>query len=427
MVTVDVKSPDSPAADEAPPKKVLLIGWRIATLNALSRLGAQVWCVVTPDLYRRFGDQADVERAVFVSDCADVEEILCALQREGLRPSSFDIVSSLAEFSVTAAAVIGGDASPMRPETAVLLRDKYLQKKRIAEAGLPVAQCGILPDFQELEALHPDGPIVIKPILGAACANTFIVRDRIDFDAVLTRLRSSGFSGPFLVEDFIQGAEHHVDGVVRDGEITFVAITKYIHNVIELQTGVLLAGVALQPGEYAGLYENVHALAHSSLEALGHRNGVFHLEVFANGDDVTFSECAGRISGGPVERFIHAQYGVDLHLEWGRIVFGQKTSVPVDISGEVHGYAFVMAPGAGTISRIPDQEEILALDGVVTGRPMVEAGYRVDSPQAASDVHIGEIVVRGDTEENVIKRLHELNDWFQSRVVMAEPNETGMP
>ncbi|MEU5365726.1 ATP-grasp domain-containing protein [Streptomyces sp. NPDC005925] len=395
-------------------RKVLLIGWRITTLAALRGLGARVWCVATPDVYARFGHQADVEGAVLVSDCADVEEILCALRRAGLGPEDFDVVCSQQEFSLVATALIAGDASPIRPRTAVMLRDKYLQKRRIAEAGLPVAGCRILSDADALHGVRGELPVVIKPILGASCAHTYVARDERQLDDALGGFRADGFTGPFLVEEFVTGAEHHVDGIVRDGEPVFLGISRYLQNVIELRSGAVSGSVALAPAAYGALYEKVGSLARTALDALGHRDGVFHMEVFADGDRVVFSECAGRVGGGPIDQLVRAHFGVDLHLEWAKLVFGEEPSAPVRASDEVHGYVLLMAPGAGTVRRIPSAEEMRARDGVVFGRPMVRPGHVITAPTAASDVHVGEAVVRGATEDDVVKRLHEINEWFRA-------------
>ncbi|WP_329098479.1 ATP-grasp domain-containing protein [Streptomyces sp. NBC_01439] len=388
-------------------------------MSALRELGARVWCVATPDIYARFGDQAEVESAVLVSDCTDVEEILCALQREGLSPSDFDAVCSQQEFSLVATALLGAELSPIKPLTAALLRDKYLQKSRIAEADIPVAGCRIHPDLAALDSVSDQLPVVVKPILGASCANTYVARDTQEFGHAIAEFRTSGFNGPFLVEEFVTGAEHHVDGIVRDGELLFLGISRYLQNVIELRSGVLSGSIALRPVLYPSLYEKVSSLARASLAALGHRDGVFHMEVFVHGDEVTFSECAGRVGGGPIDQLVSAHFGVDLHLEWAKTMFGGPGPVTAAPSGEVHGYALLMAAGTGTVRAIPSRAEFLAQDGVVSGRPMVGVGYRVDAPTAASDVHIGEVVVRGATEDDVVKRLHEINEWFRAQVVLG--------
>lgn len=418
MSVVDVR-PEVSRPGEAPARSVLLIGWRIATLNALRELGARVWCVAAPDVYRRFGHKAEVERVVLVSDCSDAEEILSALRREGAEPSDFDIVCSQHEFSLVVSALVGGDASPMPPTVALLLRDKYLQKKRIESAGLPVTHCRILPDTTALEDLRAGGPVVVKPILGASCANTFVIHGDRDLDGALAEFAGTRFGGPFLVEDFVTGSEHHVDGIVRDGELMFLAISRYLQNVINLRSDVLSGSVALKPQRYPDLYDKVRTLARDALRALGHRDGVFHMEVFADGDTVTFSECAGRVGGGPIAQFVNAQFGVDLHLEWARPILGAGTPVVPDPSPDVHGYGLLMAHGTGVIREIPDEAEIRELEGVVSGRPMVGPGHEVKEPKATSDGHVAEVVVRGATEEDVVRRLHQVDDWFRDRLVLA--------
>jgi hypothetical protein len=116
---------------------------------------------------------------------------------------------------------------------------------------------------------------------------------------------------------------------------------------------------------------------------------------------------------------VRAHYGVDLHREWARIVFGAGGHVVPEAPAGTYGMAEIMAPGTGTVQEIPSQAEILALDGVVSGRPFVGPGYELAEPTKASDVHVGEVVVRGMTEESVINRLYEVRDWFWERLRLA--------
>jgi formate-dependent phosphoribosylglycinamide formyltransferase (GAR transformylase) len=58
--------------------------------------------------------------------------------------------------------------------------------------------------------------------------------------------------------------------------------------------------VLLEPSGHADLYAQAQDLVSRALAALGHTNGVFHLEAFRQGDRLVFSECAGRTSGGMV-------------------------------------------------------------------------------------------------------------------------------
>lgn len=397
-------------------KKVLLVGWRVLTLRALKAAGAEVWCVTEPGPYSRFGAGVDVDRVLIVPDTTSIEAVAGAVARAGAVVSDFDHVISQQEASLAVAAAFGGVKSPISLQRVLTMRDKSLQKSVIKASGVAVADFLVMPSPEEEPCESLGFPVVIKPTLGAASANTVVVHNEDQFDAARVMMNASG-AGPFMMEEFIDGQEYHVDGVLAEGEFLSFSIGRYLDNVITVRAGKLSGSVILSDSENPTLHGDIKAFCRTALHALGHKFGVFHMEIFVRGSDLIFSECAARVGGGPIEQLVLAHHGVNLHEVWiQRLLGAQQRAVNKPSADGLHGMAILMSPQAGTVISIPSESDFLEHESVVWARPMVSPGQVVIDPKAASDVHLAEVVVKGASESEVVRALHAVADWFTRTV-----------
>ncbi|MFJ9774023.1 ATP-grasp domain-containing protein [Kitasatospora sp. NPDC101157] len=418
-------SPIRPAGDggseRIPPRRVLLVGWRPRAIVALHAHGADVTCVHRPGENRSDGVPDDAYRSVEVPDPRSVEDVLAGLARIDRGPQDYDLVCSQHEFTLVTAAVAGGGANWMAPETAVRLRDKAVQKETVRRAGIPVARCRVIGDIGDLPGVA-ELPAVVKPLAGAATRHTFVLDSAESVDRAVRQLKEEGIGGPWLVEEFVTGNELLLDGVVRGGEVVFLSVSRYLQNAIQVRSGAFVGAVALDPKEHDELYAQARALCRDALGALGHREGVFHLEAFRQPDRLVFSECGGRVSGGKAYLVIREKFGVDLHDEWARATLGLRSAVADAVpSSDSYGHVYLAVPG-GRLTSLPGQDEVLARDGVILAEIAVQAGQTMADPSRASDSGAGTAVVVGADEGEVERRLTGLARWFADSVTV-EPGQ----
>ncbi|MGW4562796.1 ATP-grasp domain-containing protein [Streptomyces sp. NPDC004561] len=409
------------------PVRVLTIGWKPdAAATALHAHGAEVTCAAAPGDLAAARAHPAVRRVVPVADPADLESVLAGLDRARLTPSSFDVVCSAGEFEMVTASALGELAgrAVLPLGTAVALRDKYVQKRRVQEAGLPVTDCRVVEGLAAAVGRSDGFPCVVKPLAGAGTMDTH----RVDTAAALTELVASpgtAGDGLWLVERFVSGTELHVDGVVRDGRVLGLGVSRYLHNLIEFQTGALVGSFTLDPAGHAGLYAAAHRLTGAVLDALDHRDGVFHLEMFHQADGgLVFSECAGRVGGGKIAAMLDRQFGIDLHDEWARSVLSLPSALAdsgpaAGASGGSHGFIHLMAP-AGHVRHVPAREELLARPGVVATEVDLVAG-QVAREVCATSQRAARAVVRGADAAETEARLRALAAWFATAVTTTSP------
>ncbi|MEU6070669.1 hypothetical protein ABZ864_41070 [Streptomyces sp. NPDC047082] len=408
---------------ELTPGTTLVLGWRAFTAEALEELGQNVTYVMAPcdvDTALRQGFGGDI---VVVPDPTNVEHVLAGLERHDVDLKSFTAVGTNLEHALVAAAVVGdmSRARSLSPHSAVLLRDKVAQKHTVRRAGLPVADCFTVDTLLNLPVSDSAYPLVVKPLAGAGTTNTFVLASAQE--AVLLQASRPGKEGygPWAVEEFVDGAELQIDGVIRDGRLLALTVSRYLQNLlIAIKTGGLVGTVLLEPSAHADLYAQARDLVSRALAALGHTNGVFHLEAFRQSDRLVFSECAGRTSGGVVREKLQEKYGFDLVTEWARALLGLPSAIPVTPPSELCYGSVNLLAEPGEIVSVPDAQRVLALPGVVRASVEVGPGDVAGEPSVSSNTKAGRIVVAAQTEDAVEQLLKSAAAWFTSQTIVKK-------
>ncbi|MDH6578821.1 alpha/beta fold hydrolase [Kitasatospora sp. MAP5-34] len=398
---------------------VLHIGWMARAVTALVRTGRPVTCVVKPS--DAAAARAAGARTVVVPDPTSTTDVLAGLARQGQAVRDFATVCSGLEFCLLNAAVLADLGRPggQAFRRALGMRDKFVQKQLVRAAGVRTAACAVVDDLDALDPATLEFPLVLKPLDGGGVRNTWVLSDPDAFRATVARAVENG-SGPWLVEEFVPGTEFKVDGLVRDGEIRLLSVSRYLQNLIEVHDGGLVAHVVLSPDSHPELYALTRAVARTAFEALELRDGVFHLEVFQHAEDgeIVFGECAARVGGGRTDEVVKRAYGIDLHDEWARVALGLPGG---DVGGPslaegaaIGGMNLPAAPGL--LRSVPTADEVLARPGVVYAEVAVAAGTVMPDATVASNLRAGLAVVTGPDEHEVERRLRELAEWFAASV-----------
>jgi biotin carboxylase len=313
------------------------------------------------------------------------------------------------------------DARGLPLETAISLRDKYLQKSAVRQAGVLVADCSVLEDVGELEECEI--PLVIKPIAGGGSRLTALIRNQRDRRRFLSEVPQSE-RGPWLVEQVIDGAELHADGIVRSGVIVTMTVSRYLSNVIKVHEGALVGSVIEPRNEAAELYERALRLCSQSLAALRHHDGIFHLEMFEQPDGaLIFSECAGRLGGGAILNVVRYQEGIDLAVEWAHSSLGLPATAEMSAVRRrdgTTGFCLLQTP-VGVAKRVPELGPSAKWPGYVEGEVTLKPGMIMKASTDASDIRAGSVVIHARAPSGVSRQLRAVADWFRQSLIYEDP------
>ena len=407
-------------------RHVLHLGWSpVAAVEALSALGAAVTCAVEPADLAAARASPYPDRVVAVADCTSAEAVAAGLARVGLDPAGFDAVSPANELELVAASLLGAAiGAPGLPYPAALaVRDKYVQKTLVRAAGVPVTECRVLESFEGgVLAPFGDAPVVIKPLAGAGAANTFLVSGEEELAALPI---AAGSPGLWLAERFVDGPELHLDGVIRQGELLDVAVSRYLHNVIRIKAGQETGSVGLRPDRFPELYVAAGDLIRRVARALSYPDGVFHAEAFLQPDgSLIFSELGGRVGGGGISVVWRDVRGVDIHEEWARCVLGLPSAVPSEPRRTAGTSGWINLRGRpGRVLAAPKVAELERQPGVIYGEVKATAGKVTPEITGSSSTRAGRAVVVGPDEDVVEARLRAVSAWLHAHIKVAEQEE----
>ncbi|GAA3229071.1 ATP-grasp domain-containing protein [Nonomuraea helvata] len=400
----------------------LVVGWRRGDLAKVSALGVD-FTVVAMAAELADPELADADTIV-CDDIRDPTTLAGALIRAGVGRDRFSHVYTDRESAIIATAFLGeyfGD-DRICLRTAFAMRDKSLQKGLIRDAGLPVARHALLASTVRDPAEAVGGlpyPMVVKPVTASSTAGVTVVRSAAELRAVVAGLRATAHGRqPLLAEEFVTGTELHADGIVADGRLTFMSVSRYLGNALGIRDGTALSSVVLREARHVALFRETRRLAAASLAALGLRRGVFHLEFFDTGHGLVFSECGARPGGAMIVEAVAETYGLDLSSAGFALAAGQAPRPPAAQAAQDFGWCNLPSP-PGRLLRAPSERDLLGLPWVVGVRLDHQLGSVVPDNRLTIANKLGMALVTGPGEAEVQQRIADTVAYVRSRVEVA--------
>ena len=198
----------------------------------------------------------------------------------------------------------------------LLARDKFCMRQALSKATQPIRSF-LISHKDDLKQIPDDlYPCVMKPRFGFNSRCVEHVQNRRQLEHAFIRnqryysimKREDCDNVDFIVEEFIQGSEHTVEALVKDGEIVLYVVSDkdsmqppYFVEVGDIMPSRLSA-------EQSNLVVNAARLAVKSLNI---QNSWSHIEVKLFGNTVTIVEVASRMGGGYFGRMIEKVYGIN--------------------------------------------------------------------------------------------------------------------
>lgn len=409
--------------ENASPPSILIVGLDRYGMRACVRLGLETTVVVGGHSW----DDGQIVmppevRLLLVDDHANPEAVLMALDRAGLTDGAFDAVYTTDENSLVMVGMLARHLglTALAPEVAVRFRDKSVQKREIRAAGLATADVAVIDDVHDVTGIAELGftRAVLKPVAGAATRRTSVVSSAAELRACSTEYRKEGIAQrTFVLEEFISGEEWFADGVLFDGELLFCALSRYGDPCLTaVDTDRPLHYRLFDPGAEAWAYERALPVVTAALEALDHRDGTFHMELFHDPETgaLTFGECGARRGGGLMQELVQRKFNVDLAESAILVALGRRPELDIKLRPEAIGGSHLLA-GPGLLYDCPSAEDVRALPGVEFVRMEWPVGGRTPHGGGTAQ-RVGQFMVVADSSEQLQERVTAVWDWFDARV-----------
>jgi len=206
-----------------------------------------------------------------------------------------------------AARLLGLPGHP--PEAAAAARDKRLTRECLRAAGLPAPWFTVasLSTHPGMLATQLTWPVVVKPATLTGSRGVIRANTLEEFVAAFERLRRLLMSADvralqdpaaqdILVEQYIEGREYALEGVMEDGRLRTLAI---FDKPDPLEGPFFEETLYVTPSRLAEADQNrIHSVIANGILALGLRHGPIHAECRVNDRGVFIIEIAARPIGG---------------------------------------------------------------------------------------------------------------------------------
>jgi biotin carboxylase len=348
-----------------------------------------------------------------------------------------DAVVGVDEASVVTAAHIAAALGVVHNPVAAVAatRDKRQLRTLLAAAGVPqpawTAVRGDPAGSAAAAAARAVGlPAIVKPVDLAASRGVIRADSVAQLAGAISRvdalLRRPGLCGPdgdppLVVERFTAGAEIAIEGMLRSGALTVIAV---FDKPDPLDGPFFAETLYVTPSRHdAGLVAQAIAVTTAAVSALGLREGPIHAELRLSDDGPMLIEVAARSIGGRCSSAVRITGGVaEMSLE--ELILRQACGLPLGEPRLVAGGAGVLmlpVPSSGTVRSITGTSEAAALSGVTSVELTIPVGQVVESlPEG--DRYLGFVVARAEDAaavESVLRRAWamiavEIEPWPQS-------------
>ncbi|AKL71127.1 MULTISPECIES: ATP-grasp domain-containing protein [Streptomyces] len=330
-----------------PRKRLLMVMPYSQFVRKAAEAGFEVWAIWDPSLRERayLDEVAEHARELLLTDFSD-EAGLRALIRETARAHAIDVVLHLGAEDSMAPAVAEAEALGLSPNPAAavgLLNDKAAMRELLARHGLSAVRSEPAADTAAVAAAagRLPLPVVAKPARSSGSRGVGLIRDGADLQEWTRRVEEGGVSGPFLVEEYLDGAEYSVETLTAGG----------VHHVI----GVTAKQTTGAPGfiETAHVHpapldpadeRAIQAVVTGLLDLAGHAFGPAHTEVILTARGPRIVESQTRLGGDRIPLLIETASGYDIEAAIFRTLAGEPVAPPVPRRTASVGF-FLLPPG----------------------------------------------------------------------------------
>jgi S-sulfo-L-cysteine synthase (3-phospho-L-serine-dependent) len=259
-------------------------------------------------------------------------------------------------------------------------------------------------------------PAVLKPADLASSASVRRVAGPREAARHVERVRALSFSGGAIVEEYLDGPEYSVEGLVCDGELALAIVTaKTLGSPRCFLERQHVVPAPVQARDHRALV----AATAASVRAMGVRDSVIHAELRLVAGRPVPIELACRPAGDLIPDLVALAAGVNLYEVQAAQALGAPR-LPVPEFARVAGVRFLIA--RGTVGSFVEPAQVARRHpGVLLVNQLLPAGRRVPPP-IGNWARAGYAVAVGPDHDAVERTLRDaIADLGERMGVMEVP------
>jgi biotin carboxylase len=289
-------------------------------------------------------------------------------------------------------------------EAAEATRNKYLMRQRLARAGLRAPWFGLFSTAADptVAAQAVPYPCVLKPTCLSGSRGVIRANDPVQFVqafTVIQGLLANVGSSEILIEAYIPGREFAVEGLLRHGQMTVLAL---FDKPDPLEGPYFEETIYVTPSrEPLRRQTAIVGCVAAAAQALGLREGAIHGEVRVNDQGAWLVEVAARSIGGLCGQTLRFAHSAEVSLE--ELILLQALGLPIETTEreqQAGGVMMLPIPARGTLAGWSGLEAAQAVPGIESIEITARLNYPLE-PLPAGESYLGFIFARDASAQAV--------------------------
>jgi biotin carboxylase len=237
-------------------------------------------------------------------------------------------------------------------------------------------------------------PLIIKSPVSNGSKDVLLVETITEFKEGLDYLFRKFPSSPILIEEYLVGPQYLIEVMVKDGQISLVAIIEQ-----EVLTGerFIITGYSFPATLENEPFKELETAVTSIIQTLGLVNGTCHLEMRLIGNVWKLIEINPRMSGGAMNKIILEGTGINLVQETIKLFLGEEPLLEETKTSYVYA-KFITINSRGKLIKVTGKNRALNMDGVKEVYVKPRKGAILTKPFSLGDRY-AYVIATADTPE----------------------------
>ncbi len=305
------------------------------------------------------------------------------------------------------------DLPGIQPDTALRFTNKLAQRMSLIHSGVP------LPAFRQIGSLNEarlfletqQGAVVVKPEASQSSQGVARVERPEDLEAAIQKVLPFAPNGTFLIEEFIEGTEITVEGLVLGGRYRTLAISEKEHYAFDR---CVARRLAYPPRFPETLLERIRVVAEQVVTCLGLQDGLTHAEYRIRNGVPFLVEVAARGGGNRIaSKIVPHVSGVDTYALLLDSLLGRTTDFPT-LTSFAACLEFLDFP-PGRVRRIDGVDQILS-SGLADELKLSFKVSEIICQPTDDRNRLGYMIILGTDRDDVDRRCAQVREGIQVEI-----------
>ena len=295
------------------------------------------------------------------------------------------------------------------------VRDKVDMKKKFREIGIDTVDFFEVNSKEELKTLFNQNgckKIIFKPRRGMNSINTYIISSLED----INNLDIDIVEGKYMIEDFCYDREWSIESLVQNGKVLDSYVT-YIPNPTIWASISNNLNCHMTVPQIPSYFKFVpKEFIQQIVSGMNLKDGAMTIEVFIDAEgNVKASELGWRLPGCQATLNHSYSYGIDIY----NLLLDIAVHKPVRLSyrNPIISVGDLYLPNKeGIIAKLTSLEELLQMDGVISGEMFAKVGEYQKKRRVGNDAS-GWVQVLGSNEFDTLRKMQKVYDNYTIETV----------